>query len=388
MIKGRCHPILLFQMLVALCFRAGAASRSLSTRRISVPAFALPSRCSINPGASSRCSTTSTSTGTITSRLHSSTDTKDTADVPTETPDDKGNEGGGEPDNEKYIPPWSMPSLKEQSSSRSSRYRQHVNPLARRYQMEANLPDNWPYSDFNDVNLPLYLDIGCSKGGFLLELVGRRHGSQFKVTDDSYMNTTKVMMEDTTDELLPPTMNYLGLEIRPGVSQYAQARVKRRGLDGSLSFVGCNANVDLDRLLTLYQDSAGKTSDEEGSNDNNRPAFVSIQFPDPHFKKAHSKRRVVTPQLVTTLAKFMNEGDAVFLQSDVLDALESMRERFVEDDGSVYFDERQQQNNKGEQEEYGMDNPLGIPTEREVSVLKKGLPVYRTLFKRNGVVFE
>lgn len=370
MIKRRCHLILLFQMLVALCFRTGA-SRSL------VPAFALPSRCSkINPGA--RCSTT---------RLHSSTDTKDDTVVPTETPDDKGNEGGGEPDNEKYIPPWSMPSLKEQSSSRSSRYRQHVNPLARRYQMEANLPDNWPYSDFNDVNLPLYLDIGCSKGGFLLELVGRRHGSQFKVTDDSYMNTTKVMMEDTTDELLPPTMNYLGLEIRPGVSQYAQARVKRRGLDGSLSFVGCNANVDLDRLLTLYQDSAGKTSDEEGS-DNNRPAFVSIQFPDPHFKKAHSKRRVVTPQLVATLAKFMNEGDAVFLQSDVLDALESMRERFVEDDGSVYFDERQQQNNKGEQEEYGMDNPLGIPTEREVSVLKKGLPVYRTLFKRNGVVFE
>ena len=38
-------------------------------------------------------------------------------------------------------------------------------------------------------------------------------------------------------------------------------------------------------------------------------AFVSIQFPDPHFKVRHSKRRVVTPELVATLAKFMNEDD-------------------------------------------------------------------------------
>ena len=40
-----------------------------------------------------------------------------------------------------------------------------------------------------------------------------------------------------------------------------------------------------------------------------------------------------------------------------------------------------------EEEEYRMENPLGIPTEREVSVLKKGLPIYRTLFKRNGIQF-
>ena len=266
--------------------------------------------------------------------------------------------------------------------------------------MQAELPDNWPYSDFTNVNRPLYLDIGCGKGGFLLELVGRRvHGTtdgegsisesfanKNGVRDDAFMNVTKTMFEDTTNDWLPQEMNYLGLEIRPGVSQYAQARVEKRGLGGSLSFLGCNANVDLDRLLTLYQESA--EGDEEDGN-NNRLAFVSIQFPDPHFKVRHSKRRVVTPELVATLAKFMNEDDVVFLQSDIKDALEAMREKMVEGDGLKYFNEWSSPTDKGEeQEEYGMSNPLGIPTEREVSVIKKGLPIFRTLFKRNNVEFE
>lgn len=150
--------------------------------------------------------------------------------------------------------------------------------------------------------------------------------------------------------------------------------------------MGCNANVDLGRLLTLYQESSAGASGDGARKNNNRLAFVSIQFPDPHFKKAHSKRRVVTPELVTTLSEYMKEGDVVFLQSDIKDALEAMRERFVDEegDGATYFDEWSE---GGGVEDYGMKNPLGIPTEREVSVLKKGLPIYRTLFKRNGAAF-
>ena len=299
-------------------------------------------------------------------------------------------------ENNTYVPPWSVPQLKDRSSSRSSRFRQHVNPLARRYQMSTDLPDQWPQSDFANVNLPLYLDIGCGKGGFLLELVGRRYGQrQRNIKDDSYMNSTKTFA-DTTNDWLPIDMNYLGLEIRPGVSQYAQKRVEKRGLDGMLSFVGCNANVDLDRLLSMYQEQHNdgvRKSEEEEMEKNNRLAFVSIQFPDPHFKKGHMKRRVVTAELVTTLAKFQEEGDVVFLQSDIKDALEAMREKFVESNGKLYFDEwldYDKTNGDGNDDnEYGMDNPLGIPTEREVSVLSKRLSrIYRTLFKRNGVVFE
>jgi tRNA (guanine-N7-)-methyltransferase len=219
------------------------------------------------------------------------------------------------------------------------------------------------------------------KGGFLLELVGRRHGNGVggnSPGEDAYRSISR-SMEDTTEQWLPHEMNYLGLEIRPGVSQYAQARVEKRGLSGKLSFVGCNANVDLDRLLTLYQEAAGLGGDH-------RLAFVSIQFPDPHFKKAHEKRRVVTNELVKTLAKYMKKGDAVFLQSDIKDALEAMREKFAEDDGRIYYDEvKCEQDGDAGEGNYNMKNPLGIPTEREVSVLTKGLPVFRTVFRRNEV---
>ena len=279
-----------------------------------------------------------------------------------------------------FIPPWSMPSNKPNSKA-FARFRQHVNPLSRRYQMRTDLPDDWPKCDFTNLNQPLYLDIGCGKGGFLLELVGRRHGGVPGQSpgEDAYRAVAR-SMEDSTSQWLPNEMNYLGLEIRPGVSQYAQARVEKRGLSGKLSFIGCNANVDLDRLLTLYQESTEPTDGD------NNLAFVSIQFPDPHFKKAHEKRRVVTAELVRTLAKFMKSGGAVFLQSDIKDALEAMREKFADEDGKLYYDEvESMQDGDAEEENYNMKNPLGIPTEREVSVLTKDLPVFRTIFRRNEV---
>lgn len=370
---------------LAFSFRTGDLRRAISS--VSPRAFAssVPPSRHVHPRRS-----------THTNKMHSSTDAK----AP-QTPElNKGEE--------KRFSPWYLPALETPSKTGyNSRFRQHVNPLSRRYQMPTELPDNWPNSDFTNVNAPLYLDIGCGKGGFLLELVGRRHGHKHGDAEDDhdnnirgndYMNNTR-MFEDTTSSWLPCHMNYLGLEIRPGVSHYSRMRAKKWGLGGSLSFVGCNANVDLDRLLTLYQASAAAANDQIQQDEefnNRRLAFVSIQFPDPHFKKKHAKRGVVTPALVCTLAKFMREEDVVFLQSDIKAALEAMRDRFVKDNGKLYFEEWRADGqgttntcHGGPQEEmYRMKNPLGVPTEREVSVMKKGLPIYRTLFKRNGVKFD
>lgn len=351
--------------------------------------------------------------------------------------DDDSSSNNTSPNN--FIPPWSLPSLKSASSKTYSRFRQHVNPLSRRYSMAAELPPNWPTSVFDNMELPLYLDIGCGKGGFLLELAGSKERCRMNVESNGDVMSSITYDYDDDNELkevasssssipsssylwpLPSHMNYLGLEIRPGVSQYAQARVTKRKLDGVVSFVGCNANVDLDRLLTLYHggpNTVQGNNDDVGLQNNNnnhhrRLAFVSIQFPDPHFKKAHTKRRVVTSQLVSTLAKFMEEGSAVFLQSDIKDALVGMREKFVDEEeeevdenvgdadraetrrneniplgASRYFDEIQLLNGTIGEEEYGMTNPLGVPTEREKSVLANGLPVYRTMFQRNGIPYE
>jgi tRNA G46 methylase TrmB len=51
------------------------------------------------------------------------------------------------------------------------------------------------------------------------------------------------------------------------------------------------------------------------------------QYPDPHFKKRHHKRRIVQAELVETLAALLPTGATVFLQSDVLEVAEAMRDQ-------------------------------------------------------------
>jgi len=242
--------------------------------------------------------------------------------------------------------PWAPENVIEQEKRgiNKSRFRQHVNPLARKFQMQTEINEEWPNDGtFKTPSLPLHVDIGCGKGGFLLELAKHRIDN-------------------------PPSpeekRNYLGLEIRPSVAQFAKGRLGRRGLLGMVDFIGCNANVDLDRILTKYRKYGSVVT-------------ISIQFPDPHFKKAHQKRRVVTQELVQTMAKHMPEGGTVFIQSDVKDVLDNMRET-IREYGKEYFDDTIDNLN-----EYLEINPIGVPTEREISVLNEGLPVYRTVFVRN-----
>ena len=47
------------------------------------------------------------------------------------------------------------------------------------------------------------------------------------------------------------------------------------------------------------------------------PPPPTPQFPDPHFKRKHRKRRVVQAQLVAALAALMRPGGRILLQSDV-----------------------------------------------------------------------
>jgi tRNA (guanine-N7-)-methyltransferase len=86
---------------------------------------------------------------------------------------------------------------------------------------------------------------------------------------------------------------------------------------------------------------------------------------------------VVTPELVTALAKFMPTDATVFLQSDVQSVLDEMRLEFRQQP-EFFQDQREGL------DEYIEENLIGIPTEREVSVLERGLPVYRSIFKRTS----
>mmetsp|Transcript_60351 Transcript_60351/g.67525 ORF Transcript_60351/g.67525 Transcript_60351/m.67525 type:complete len:343 (+) Transcript_60351:37-1065(+) len=245
--------------------------------------------------------------------------------------------------------PWNNPDLAEQAKRKKSvRARQHVNPLARKFQQPTVLSVNWPQDVFQDLSKPLLLDIGCSRGGFLIDMASER----------------------------PDDYNYLGLEIRPIVVYHAKERIAKHNLQGRLDFVGCNANIDLERLLTsLTTDKNTENYDSSSSSSSNNLQMVTIQFPDPHFKSRHSKRRVVTSELVQTLARFMPTGATIFLQSDIQSVLDEMRLQFREH--PEYFQDAYESLH-----EYEAENILGIPTERETSVLERNLPVYRAIFTR------
>jgi tRNA G46 methylase TrmB len=81
------------------------------------------------------------------------------------------------------------------------RVRQHVNPLASQYQQPTPVID-WA-SVYADPSLPLFVDMGCGPGRFLL-LLARRHQEQQQQQQQQ-------------------RMNYLGLEIRQPVSAAAFA---------------------------------------------------------------------------------------------------------------------------------------------------------------------
>ncbi len=208
--------------------------------------------------------------------------------------------------------------------------RQHVNPLSRFFQLPRELlgPDEL----FERPHLPIHLDIGSARGQFLLDLA-----------------------------VLQPTWNFLGVEIRHALVMTADRERERLGLT-NLRYLFCNANVSLEKWLLALPKGQLKR--------------VSIQFPDPWFKRRHKKRRVLQPRFLLGLTSAMQPGCELFVQSDLLEVIEPMR-KLIElsncfecfhDDGLIWLKK----------------NPFDMPTEREEYVLSRGFPVYRCLYKRNG----
>jgi tRNA (guanine-N7-)-methyltransferase len=212
--------------------------------------------------------------------------------------------------------------------------RQHVNPLSSRYLVPMEGGEEWVAEAFADTTLPVIVDIGCAKGSWVL-----KYGAE------------------------NPERNIVGLEIRKPVVEFALQRKKKWGLK-NVHFLSVNANIDLDRILRDLKNTGGSIE------------MVTIQFPDPHFKKKHKKRRVVNELLVNTIVSHLEIGKKVFLQSDILDVTEDMIMNFsnneqlerVEGFDSVNLDQNISPNN--------------VLTEREVATQNKGLPIYRMMFRK------
>ncbi len=208
--------------------------------------------------------------------------------------------------------------------------RQHVNPLSKFFQLPLSLPCK--SNLFKDSHYPIHLDIGSAKGEFLIQLA-----SKF------------------------PKWNFLGLEIREPLVISSELTRKKLELQ-NLKFLYCNVNISLEEWLSDL--------------DYDQLKRVTIQFPDPWFKRKHIKRRVLQVSLIDSIARHMNKDGELFIQSDIFKLIESMSNII---DSTSYFDRKDEDGLKW------LDrNPYGVLTDRELFVLKQKKPIYRAMYIRNS----
>jgi tRNA (guanine-N7-)-methyltransferase len=204
------------------------------------------------------------------------------------------------------------------------RVHQHVNPLSPYY---AAAPHPLFLEDvFANPELPLHLDVGCARGRFILRMAIAERG-----------------------------WNYLGVEIREPLVTEANEIAQEEGLR-NLHYEFCNAMIWLTKLLENIPADTLQT--------------VTIQFPDPWFKKKHAKRRMVNAELVRTVVERLAAGGRILVQTDIEFLAEEMFELFR---AATALDEIELK-----------ENPFPIKTEREKAVEDKGLPVYRALWQKTA----
>lgn len=202
------------------------------------------------------------------------------------------------------------------------RVHQHVNPLSPYYRQSSEPIDI--ESIFAEPDRPLHLDVGSARGRFLLRMAEAE-----------------------------PRWNYLGVEIREPLVGEANRIAGEEGLT-NVHYAFCNAMLWLERLIQDVPRGILQA--------------VTIQFPDPWFKKKHAKRRMLNDAMVDTIAQRLAPGGRVFVQTDIESLAEEMFDLFRAD--------------KRFYEEAIADNPFPVKTEREKAVEDKGLPVYRAAWQK------
>ena len=202
------------------------------------------------------------------------------------------------------------------------RVHQHVNPLSP-YYTQSPEPIDWAEA-FADTSPPLHMDIGCARGRFILRMAE-----------------------------VEPGRNFLGIEIREPLVEEANRLAAEANLS-NLYYAFCNAMLWLDHLLTGIPE--GKLQ------------MVTIQFPDPWFKKRHAKRRMVNAELVESVVSKLAGAGRIFVQTDIEFLADEMFDLFRKEESLT---------------EIGITaNPFPIRTEREKAVEDKNLPVYRAMFSK------
>jgi tRNA (guanine-N7-)-methyltransferase len=150
-----------------------------------------------------------------------------------------------------------------------------------------------------------------------------------------------------------PGRRLLGLEVRAKWVCQVESRRRREGL------------ASMRVLLADARDLLGR-SGPDGT-----VARVFVHFPDPWWKKRHRKRRVVDAQFVAQVARLLEPGGDLYVQTDVPERAD-LYEGLMRDEPA--FDAVSRLDH----------NPFGGRSNREVRAEADGLPVYRLLATRSS----
>tara|TARA_B100001989_G_scaffold129297_1_gene91398 strand:- start:2309 stop:2935 length:627 start_codon:yes stop_codon:yes gene_type:complete len=204
--------------------------------------------------------------------------------------------------------------------------RQHVNPLSKNFDEIESIP---PLLEMFDSRLPLHVDIGCASGEFLFELAKENNN-----------------------------WNYLGIEIREKLVKTAKLKARKRKIN-NLYFVFGNANK-------IFNDFQSKFILENLQS-------ISLNFPDPWFKKRHYKRRVIQPEFINILSNSMQKGSLIFVKTDVKDLFDFMDQTIL---SNFHFQEIEKKN-FNYLESF---NPNKVLTNREKHVIVNELDIFERIY--------
>lgn len=161
-------------------------------------------------------------------------------------------------------------------------------------------PDGSPAGPAAQVE---FADIGCGYGG----LLGTTSHVAFGLPP-----LTPVVVNTVALSKLFPDKLMLGMEIRVKVADYvferiASLRTQEPGHYENVSIIRSNAMKFLPNFFLKGQLSK-----------------MFFLFPDPHFKKAKHKWRIISPTLLSEYAYVLREGGLVYTVTDVKDLHEWM----------------------------------------------------------------
>ncbi len=176
---------------------------------------------------------------------------------------------------------------------------------------------------------PFEIEIGSGRGGFLFERSDAR-----------------------------PDIRIVGLEIRLKWAALVDERLKKLGKSGRARALNADAREALSRLRP------------DGS-----VSVFYLHFPDPWWKKKHTKRLVMGPILLDSISRLLMPGGELFVQTDV-------EERAAQYEEQIGAHGAFQPKGDVEGTPRLIENPYNARSPREKHAILDGLPIHRLRYQK------